>query len=579
MYDAEKPGQPARLVFILATAAIWLLFLFGRLVQVQIFEHDKYLKLARLQQEVIRPILPPRGTIYDSHMDELASSVVVRSVIAEPEKIQDMATIARELAPLLQINPKELFDRMTDADPDRSLILKRRIDPKSESEIEALGIDGVYLIDEHMRAYPNRTLACHVLGFVNLEDKAVAGLEMKYDKVLSGTQGRIQFEVDARRRSFRGKVIAPPIQGQSLVLSIDRSIQYVAERELASGVRTHRAAAGVAIVMESETGRILALASHPDYNSNTFNLYGGNEWRNRAVQDLFEPGSTLKVVVTSATKEAGMILPGELIDCQMGSMIIGGHVFHDHKHHGLLTFRQILEHSSNIGAAKLGLRLGREALHTALLKFGFGARTGIDLPAERIGDIGDCRNWSAHRVASISIGQGIAVTSMQILVAINAIANGGYRVRPSVVDRIADIDGDTVTVRSTERARILRPEVVAEMMQAFEGVVLQGTGRLAALEGYRAAGKTGTAQKAEDGHFSKTKYLSSFAGFAPLPQPKITVLVQIDEPKGTIYGGDVSAPVFQRIAQETLLRLGIPPDRSLPLGSVAQGRITGTKEP
>ena len=258
-----------------------------------------------------------------------------------------------------------------------------------------------------------------------------------------------------------------------------------------------------------------------------------------------------------------------MIDCQMGSITIGGHVFHDHKGYGLLSFSQILEFSSNVGAAKLGMRLGQQGLYEALRNFGFGSKTGIDLPGEIVGLVRDWREWSGLSIGAISFGQEVGVTSMQILNAINAIANGGYLVRPSVVDRIIDENGDLVFARTPERTRLMSPRTAEAVSEAFEGVVLRGTGKRAALEGYRAAGKTGTAQKIEGGRYSSSKYVSSFIGFAPLPKPKITILVQIDEPKGGHYGGDVSAPFFQKIAQETLMLLRVMPDQNMPLPKIA----------
>jgi cell division protein FtsI (penicillin-binding protein 3) len=261
--------------------------------------------------------------------------------------------------------------------------------------------------------------------------------------------------------------------------------------------------------------------------------------------------------------EAGLTRPDEMIDCQMGTIWIGGHPFHDHNNYGLLSFSQILEFSSNVGAAKLGLRLGQQRLYEALRNFGFGSKTGVDLPGEIKGIVRDWHNWSGLSIGAISFGQEVGVTSLQILGAINAIANGGYRTRPSVVDRVIDEKGNLVSVRTPERIRLMSPKTAAAVSSAFEGVVLRGTARRAALEGYRAAGKTGTAQKVVNGRYSPNKYMASFIGFAPLPAPRITVLVQIDEPQGSHYGGEVCGPVFQAIAQESLLQLKVPPDRDL----------------
>lgn len=564
MIESSNRPRTTRIVWIILGVTFWSLLILARLVYLQVFRHDHYVQLALQRQQVTRSILAPRGVLYDSRMEELATSVTIGTAAAEPRRIKDIPAAARSLAAILDLDPKELQRRMQDPSRQRFLILKRRVDPDAEARIRSLGIDGVYFVDESMRVYPNRDLACHVLGFVNMNGDGGAGIELEYDKYLQGKKGLFSFDVDAHRRSFQIKVDKPPVQGHSLILSIDKSIQYIADRELAAGVEKARARAGTAIVMESETGRILALSNYPRFNCNTYNEYAPDYWRNRAVTDIFEPGSTFKVVVAAAALEAGLTRRDEWIDCQMGTITIGRHVFHDHKPYGLLTFSQILEFSSNVGAAKLGLRLGKERLHEAIRNFGFGSKSGVDLPGEIPGLVRDWREWSGLSIGAISFGQEVGVTSIQILTAINAIANGGYRVRPSVVDRIIDEKGDLVSVRQPERVRLISPKTAEAVAEAFEGVVLRGTGRRAALEGYRAAGKTGTAQKIINGRYSDSKYVSSFVGFAPLPKPRLTVLVLIDEPQGSHYGGEVCAPYFKNIMQESLMQLRIPPDKNLP---------------
>jgi cell division protein FtsI (penicillin-binding protein 3) len=563
MSDSGKEPKTARIAVVILGMTFWSLFILIRLMQLQIFEHGTFAQLANQRQQMRRSVLAPRGIIYDSHMNELATSVTVSSAVAEPRRIRDVSATAESLAAILGMNPGELLSRMTDPARQTYMVIKHRIDPEAEKRIESLGIDGIYFVDESMRVYPNRELACHTLGFVNMNGDGGAGIELQYDEELKGKEGVFSFDIDARRRSFRVNVDRPPVQGHSLVLSIDKSIQYIADRELAAGVEKAQAKAGTAIVMESETGRILALSNYPQFNCNTYNEYDADRWRNRAVSDIFEPGSTFKVVVATAALEAGLARPDEMIDCQMGSITIGNHVFHDHKRYGLLSFSEILEYSSNVGAAKLGLRLGQQRLYQALRNFGFGSKTEVDLPGEIGGLVRDWHDWSGLSIGAISFGQEIGVTSMQILTAINAIANGGYLVRPSIVDRIIDEKGDLAGVRTPKRVRLMSPQTAEAVSNAFEGVVLRGTGQRAALEGYRAAGKTGTAQKIVNGRYASNKYVASFIGFAPLPHPRLTILVQIDEPRGVHYGGDVCAPFFQRIAQEALLQLRVPPDPNL----------------
>jgi len=559
MVENVTPFKTKRFIAVIAIFAVWAIFITARLLHYQVFLHEE---LAAKSGNTVTKIVPVRrGIILDSQMAVLADSVPVKNVIAEPRNIPNVFIAAEQLAPLLGMDLYELIHRMTNPKRSKYLVVKRKIAPNLVPKIQALNIEGIKLENDSLRVYPNRNLLSHVLGFVNMAGSGVAGLEMKYNNELKGTPGKIRYQVDALGRPYNQTVLSAPVPGNSLVLSINHYIQHIAQRELAAGVRQSRAVAGTAIVMESDTGRILAIANYPDFNCNQYGRYPQEQWRNRASQDQYEPGSTLKVVVAAAALDAGLAEFDEIIDCQMGSITVGGRRFRDHKPYGLLTFREILEFSSNVGAIKLGIRLGEERLHDALRAFGFGSRTGIDLPAEAVGILREPRKWSALSIASISFGHEIAVTSLQILTAINAVANGGYRVRPSIVDRVINSKGESVQTRTTERIPIMKPRTAFVIRAAFEGAVLHGTGQRAALRGYRAGGKTGTAQKAVGGRFNNTDYIASFVGFAPLPDSRITILVQIDEPKGAIYGGEVAAPIFQKIAQETLSILGIPVDQ------------------
>jgi cell division protein FtsI (penicillin-binding protein 3) len=558
-------AQSVKIVLIMLAITVWSISILARLVQLQVVRHEEYAQKAQKRITRSRMVTAPRGIIYDSQMNVLASNVMVPTLEAEPQKIDNKSEAAYKLAEILGIDPKNLFRRMSNPKQASYLRIQRRIDPTLVDDIESLGIEGIYFVDESMRAYPNNELACHVLGFVNLNDEAGWGIEAYYDKELKGMEGLYSFDIDGRDNPFHKNVIKPPIQGNSLVLSIDREIQFRADTELADAVKNSGAKAGTVIVMETDTGRILALSNFPKYNGNIFNKYKEETWRNRAVMDMFEPGSTFKVVVAAAALDARLTYPEDMIDCQNGSISVAGHVFHDHKAYGLLTFNQVLENSSNVGAVKLGRRLGQERLYEALGRFGFGTKTGVDLPAEYSGKVRKLKDWSGLSIGAISFGQEIGVTSMQILNAINSIANGGYLVRPSVVDRILDENNNTIRTNQPERTRIMSPRTAEAITDAFEGVILRGTGKRAALEGYRAAGKTGTAQKSINGRYSKDKYMSSFIGFAPLPIPKVTILVQLDEPQNGHYGGDVCAPYFKNIAQEVLTYLRVPFDPNLPL--------------
>ncbi|MBN1568771.1 MAG: penicillin-binding protein 2 [Acidobacteria bacterium] len=580
MIGDGRPFNPRRLAALMGLFGFWSLLIAARAVQFQVFQHEELSDLALKIYEKPGWIMAQRGIIYDSGGAELATNVTVSDAVADPSEIKKIHSTAEKLAPVLGMDVQALSDSITAAASRKRLVLGARLLPDAALRIKELGLRGIYLVDESLRVYPNGNLGSHILGSMNRAGTPVAGVEYRYDGVLKGEKGRVIRKVDAFGRSWGQKVTDLPRAGSSLFLSVNRHIQHLTQRELAAGVKKFRAKGGVAIVMESGSGRILALASFPDFDCNAYGKHKENEWRNRAVQDMFEPGSTFKVVVASVTLDAKLIRLDETIDCQMGKMKVGNHTFHDHEPYGSLTLVEILENSSNIGAAKLGWRLGDKGLYEALRKFGFGAATGIDLPAEAPGKVRHYDKWSMLSIPSISFGQEVGVTSIQMITAINAIANGGYLVRPSVVDRIVNENGETVHLTKPKRVRIIRPETASTIMRAFEGVVVSGTGKNAMLEGYRAAGKTGTAQKAGKGGYSKGKYMASFIGFAPLPRPQVTILVQIDEPRGAIYGGEVAAPIFRKIAQETLLRLQVPPDRSLlALENSSESRFTASDRP
>ena len=564
--------KDARTVVIIIGIFLWSLFIFARLVQKQIVEHEYYTRIAARQQSIQGEVEAPRGIIYDRNMDILAANTTLSTVIAEPLRINDIPGTAKRLASVLGIDRKVLQSRMETPERKHYLVVQRRIDENMKKAVEELDIEGVYFVNESTRSYPGNDMACHVLGFVNMNGDGGAGIEQEYDKYLKGKPGIYTFARDGRKtpRIYQSQMEIPPVQGHSLVLSIDKSIQYIVDRELAAGVKNAKARAGTAIVMEAATGRILALSNYPRFDSNRYNEYKSEYWYNRAVTDVFEPGSTFKVAVAASAMKEGLTYPDEMIDCQNGAITIGGHVFRDHSRYGLISFKRMLAVSSNVGAAKLGLRLGKERLYDSIREFGFGAPTGIDLPREEDGILRHWDKWSGLSIGAISFGYEVSVTSMQILTAVNAIANGGFRVKPSIVDRVIDSEGNLIDKREPEKVRIMDEKTAFEIADALKGVILPGgTARRAALNGYVAAGKTGTAQKlvkdpvTGKNRYSSNKHAASFVGFAPLPNPQITVMVQLDEPVNGYYGGEVSAPIFQAIAQETLMRLKIPPDPAL----------------
>jgi cell division protein FtsI (penicillin-binding protein 3) len=564
--------KDARTVIIIICVFVWGLFIFGRLIQKQVVEHDDYVRKAEMQQQSQDEINAPRGIIYDSRMDPLATNTTLSRVIAEPRRIEDIPGTAEKLASILGIDRKTLLARMEMPARRAYLVVERRIDEKKEKAIKDLNLEGVYFEDENVRSYPGNDLACHVLGFVNMNGDGGAGIEQEYDKYLKGKPGLYTFARDGRRnpRIYQTQMEVQPVQGNNLFLSIDKSIQYIADRELAAGVENAGARAGTAIVMEPGTGRILAMSNYPRFDSNKYNEYKSEYWYNRALTGVFDPGSTFKVPVIASVLQEGVTRQDELIDCQSGTFSIGGHVIRDTSSYGRINFQKILAVSSNVGAAKLGLKMGRERLYESIRAFGFGLPTGIDLPQEDSGILHHWNKWSELSTGQISYGYEISVTSLQMLTAVNVIANGGFRVRPSIVDRIIDSEGNLIRENTPERERILDEKTASDIADALKNVLLPGgTARRAALNGYVAAGKTGTAQKlvkdpvTGKNQYSRSRYIASFIGFAPLPNPRITVLVQLDEPRNGYYGGEVSAPIFQKITQETLMRLKVPPDPAL----------------
>ena len=565
-------GIRAKIVFIGALTFIWGVLIFNKLVQTQIINNEGYVQQAKKQQHSQGKIAAPRGTIYDSRMEILAANTTLRTVVAVPNLIEDIPEAAKKLASVLGIDRGTLQSRMETPERKYYLRVERRIDENMEKVVADLDIKGVYFEDESVRSYPNSTLACHVLGFVNMNDAGGTGIEEQYDSILKGTTGSFTFARDGRRtpRAYETQLDTAPVQGHSLVLSIDKKIQFIADSELAVGVKKTGARAGTAIVMESDTGRILAMSNYPRFDGNKFREYPSESRYNRALTDVFEPGSTFKVAVAASALKEGLTRPDEMIDCQNGAITIGGHVFRDHNKHGILSFNKMLAVSSNVGAAKLGLRLGRERLYESVRMFGFGSPTGIDLPLEESGILRHPDKWSNLSIGAISFGYEVGVTSIQILTAVNTIANGGFRVKPYVVDRIIDSNGNLVDITSPERVRIIEEKTAREVAAALKEAVLPGgTATRAALEGYVAAGKTGTAQKlvedpaSKSWRYSNSRHAASFVGFAPLPNPKITIIVQLDEPRNGHYGGEVSAPIFQIIAQKTLGHLKVPSDPTL----------------
>ncbi|MEM7352281.1 MAG: penicillin-binding protein 2, partial [Acidobacteriota bacterium] len=487
-----------RLSVLSLLAGSWLCLVVFRLYSLQVSSYDTYRARALHQQQKVVDLYPPRGTIFDARGRELAVSVEVSSAAATPSSIEDPVATAKALAGVLDVDAEKLAASLSS---DRAFVwVQRKLDPPKVEAVRALELDGVFFLQESKRYYPLRQLAAPVLGYVGVDNKGLAGLEYVYDSVVASEPGKRRVVRDARF----GTVLYPDLQiadampGQDLHLTLDAAIQHLVERELTAAVEESGARSGMIVVMEPHTGAILAMASHPTFDPNHFAASPKSHWRNQPVEDAFEPGSTFKMITLAAALEAGQVDPLETIDCQMGGIVLNRTRINDHHPFGLLTTRQIIAKSSNVGAIKLGAAAGRERLFDTIQRFGFGRPTGIDLPSESAGIVRPLERWSELSPAYISFGQAISVTALQVTNAFAAIANGGRLLRPYIVESVGS--GDERLPQERKIAGLtVAPSSVLQVRSMLESVVLEGTAKAARLEGYRAAGKTGTAQKAIPG--------------------------------------------------------------------------------
>jgi len=443
----------------------------------------------------------------------------------------------------------------------------RKANAETIERIRALNLQGIHFQKESKRFYPKRELAAQVLGYVGTDDGGLSGIEREYDEQLRGQPGRMQISVDARKKWF-ARIEKEPEAGDNLVLTIDEKIQYIAERELEQAIKDTHAIAGTVIVENPRTGEILALANRPTFNPNIKKQIKNEALKNRAVSDVYEPGSTFKLVTISGALEERITRPEEVFDCQMGSIVINGMRIRDSKPHGLLTVSDVLAESSDVGAIKIALRLGEDRFYKYIRAFGFGQQTGIELPGETRGLTKPVNRWSKVSIGAISMGQEIGVSPIQLAAMVSTFANDGVWEAPRIVATTTppSIIPQTFVFRPEHERRVISAMTAAQMRQMMRGVVIHGTGRKAVLEGYTAAGKTGTAQKVDPatGAYSRTKYVGSFAGFAPINNPAVTVAVILDSAVGLHQGGQVAAPVFQRVTQQVLEYLHVPHDMQLP---------------
>jgi cell division protein FtsI/penicillin-binding protein 2 len=573
-------AQPAgnshrRALFVSLGLVAWMLLIGGRLVQLQVSQHDDFTSRARNQQLSAIDTGPTRGQVLDRQGRELARSIETESFYADPRDISDPVDTAKRIAAITGQDRDDLARRLATAiDAKKQFVwITRRLAVESAHKLDAMELKGIFSRKELKRYYPNDSLAAHVLGFVGSEQNGLGGVEQFYNEKISGEGGKVYLERDAERRVFESYEVQPN-PGQTVVLTIDQTIQYRTEQALSAAVERAHAKSGTAIVMDPQTGEILALANAPSFDPNEPTKDSADARVNSALQNTYEPGSTFKIVAYSAAIEKGLVRPEDKIDCQMGQITVAGRLIHDHHPFGVLTIADALAQSSNVGAIKLGLLIGNESMYEYMKRLGFGSRTGIDLAGESAGQLRALSRWQPSSIGSLAMGQEIGVTPLQMAAAYCVLANDGMLVKPHVVRELRSPDGAILFQAKPETRRALKPETTQALRNMLEGVTLHGTARKAQLDGYTAAGKTGTAQKIDPRThaYSATKYIGSFVGFAPVRNPAVVIIVVIDEPQGAYHGGDVAAPVFREIAEQILPDLSVTPDielKSMPQ-SIAQ---------
>lgn len=578
MTEAQSPYR-TRALLLACLFFLSLLAITVRLGWLQMVRRDEYRRIAERQHAKTVSLKARRGTIVDRHGETLAVSTAVDSIYGVPGQVGDPSETARALAPLLEEPVNELERKLS---AERGFVwIKRKVPPAVAQAVKRLKLAGIGFLPEHQRYYPNRELAAHLIGFEGLDERGLDGLELGYDRFLSGEPGLALVERDALGRGVtvqraggdERRIFKPSTPGYSLVLTIDATIQYMVEKELDLVWRQTRAKGGMALAMDPKTGELLALALRPTFNPNNLGDSAPTVFRNRALTDVFEPGSTFKIVLAAAVLDEELIRPGDRFFAENGAITVHDRVIHDWKKYGWLTFQQVLQMSSNVGAIKVGMLLGKERYYRYITKFGFGEPTGLGLPGESRGILRTPKAWSGVSLASISIGQEVSVTALQLLAAVAAIGNQGRLMRPQVVREIRDAEGRVARrFEPTVVRQVISEQTAKTLVEILKSVVREGTGKNAAIEGYEVAGKTGTAQKLDPRThlYSRDPGILSFVGFVPADDPRLAMLILLDEPKGISWGSEVAAPVFARTGKQILAYLGIPLMDSPPVQIVHQ---------
>ncbi|PMP72173.1 MAG: hypothetical protein C0186_01975 [Thermodesulfovibrio aggregans] len=539
-----------------------------RLGLIMFVEHEAYFARAKIQQIKKEEIIPKRGNIYDRMGRELAISLEKESLFIDPASLKSVQAV-NVLKNYVKVNPEQI-EKLSEKNI-RFLWLQRKVDSDLAEKIKALKIEGVGSVIEGARFYPKGFLASHVIGFVNIDEQGMEGLERQYDQYLRAEKTLKTVTVDARGKKLSQGDLKD-VKGNDVFITIDEGLQYIVEKYLDEAVKKWQASSATAIMMDPFTGEILALANRPTYDPNNLkSIKNIGIIRNRAITDLYEPGSTFKIVTATAALEEGIVKPYTKFDCSQGYIEVGGKKIKDVHRNGVLTFEEVIQKSSNVGTIKIAMMLGKEKLYQYIKKFGFGEKTGIDLPGEISGYIRSPQKWSGTSIGAIPIGQEVGVTALQILRAYSAIANGGYLVKPFVVSDIRSPDGNILYKSVIQRQKIISDKTAKIMREILKKVTEQGgTATQAKLDGNDVAGKTGTAQKYDPKthRYSKDRFVSSFVGFIPAQNPRIAMIVVIQDPKGAHYGGVVAAPVFKAIADEALAYLNVPRDDARQKGLV-----------
>ncbi|HXY07062.1 MAG TPA: penicillin-binding protein [Terriglobales bacterium] len=569
-FRSSRNTIETRLYVLGVVLLLWCSAIGLRLVYLQLLRYGSFEQRAQHQQQRTVEISSRRGVIYDRAGRELAMSIAVDSAFAVPSEIPDLSSAISLISRITKADPRELLARCKAA---RTFCwVARKADSETVQRIRALNLRGIYFQKESKRFYPKGELAAQVIGYVGTDDEGLSGIERAYDEGLRGRPGDMLISVDARRKWF-SSVEKQPEPGQNVVLTIDQEIQYIAEHELDAAMETTHAVSGTVVVENPHTGEILALANRPTFNPNLTREISPDKLKNHAVSDVYEPGSTFKLVTISAALNENLTRPDEKFDCQMGSIVVFGRRIHDWKPYGVLSVSDILAHSSDVGAIKIALRLGDERMDKYIRGFGFGRQTGIELPGETRGLAKPLNRWSKVSIGAIAMGQEIGISPLQLAAMVSTIANDGVLVGSRIVASTTtpQSTAQTITFHPVEERRTISPTTAALMREMMQGVVLHGTGKKAILEGYSSAGKTGTAQKVDPAThtYSRSKYIASFVGFAPVNNPVVVCAVILDSPVGGHHGGEVGAPVFQRVVQQVLEYLHtshdveLPPDRNL----------------